>query len=146
MYGRNVGDTLKTIAKVTLWLWVILGILMGYAVGALTATMTVGVQLAIPTDMTSMVIEKEPVATTTVKTVLFMIMGGGIGFLIGWISSVMLYAFGSLVSHSQQIDRRLETIQQQVNQLSEDLSYLCDVKENEIKKAIRARQTAGTDE
>lgn len=130
MFGTNVGDMLKKIAKWNVWCWTVVGGLWGIAIAIASS------------------FAESPILQI-LGIVLGPVLGSGIGFLIGWLSSVVLYAFGSLVSNTQQVNEKLERlkgIQCKVDQLSEDLNYLCDVKENEIKKAIRARQAVGTDE
>lgn len=117
MYGENVGRTLQILAIVLFFITVFLSLLAGFI---MMVNGNEGGLLVLP-----------------------------IGPVMGWFGTVMLYAFGTLVSNMQQANEkleRLEMLQRKVNQLSEDLTYLCDVKESEIKKIIRARQAVGTDE
>ena len=68
-----------------------------------------------------------------------------IGPVIGWFGTVMLYAFGTLVSNMQQASEkleRLEMLQRMVHQIGKDLAFLCDVKESEIRKAGREKTEA----
>lgn len=108
MFGRDVGKTLKVLANIIVWL--ITGL------GAIASLLVVVLVMMTGRGMT-------PVAA--VGAVLIVVVMTALSFGIGWLTSVMLYAFGNLVSNTQKI--------------SEDLDFLCVAKEDEIAAAEQAR-------
>lgn len=110
MYGKNVGETLKSMAAVICGFFIAAGVIAGIGMA---------------------------VSTESFFTFILVVLAGTI---VGWLSSVMLYAFGDLVSNTQQIQECMTSLRGEVMQLRDDVDYLCNVKEAEVKLANRERR------
>lgn len=94
---NNSGKKLKSLAKFIFWLAIILNILI-----------FIGIYLGAVEEIGS----GSPIAF-----VLFIALGVVIGMLVGWLSSIILYAFGELVEDTRSIRKTLNRIDYKLSKI-----------------------------
>ena len=88
----NVGGQIKTLAKFCVWLLTIVGVIIGGAVYSLY---------------------EKAMDPSVILCLLFLIVGGVVGWLIGYVSAILFYAFGELVQKVQRIDAKLDEFEEE---------------------------------
>ncbi len=92
---KNVGEKLKTVAQIICWVNIILGTL--YSIYS-------GFDIAGVFNRTGeyMMVENHPILGIFV-----VILGTLASVVAGWLSGLVLYAFGELVEHAKRIDEKI---------------------------------------
>lgn len=94
---KNPGKKLKSLARFILWIAIILNVLIFIGI-YLGAVEEIGRQ-------------------STIALVLFIALGVVIGMLLGWLASIILYAFGELVEDTHSIRKELNRIDYKLSKI-----------------------------
>lgn len=114
MFGKDPGKAVRLIAKIMVWLMMAVGLVIGAMIAK--TWINDGIREAKDISITE-------VALRWLGGFMFVLVSGAAGFGVGWLGSVVLYSFGDLVSTAHKI--------------SDDLEFLCQVKEDEIEAQRR---------